>query len=200
MCIRGVTSCVLVLGLAVVVGCSQSAPRIYAPAIDASSAGTEAVEMYGKDGMISGSDLDKCPALKAALAQIDTDGDGTITDAEITARIEKWQESKLGRMAFKCVVLRNGIPLAGADVKFVPETFLGDAVQAASGKTAQDGVAVISVPTANPPGVAPGLYRVEITKTGENIPAKYNTNTTLGQEVALNAEGMQKGVKFNLQY
>ena len=43
-----------------------------------------------------------------------------------------------------------------------------------------------SVPVNGPDdvqGVPPGFYRVEITKAGEQIPAKYNTATTLGGEV-----------------
>jgi len=157
-----------------------------------------------KDGKISGAELDKCPALKAAMAQIDTTGDGAITAAKITARIRAWQESKLGRMSLSCTVQHNGQPLSGAEVKFVPEKFLGENMRPASGKTDQYGMAMLSVPTSgardDPPGVAPGLYRVEITKPGANIPAKYNTETTLGQEVALDAKGMQEGIKFNLKY
>ena len=96
----------------------------------------------------------------------------------------------------------NGKPLAGAEVKFVPETFLGDDIKTASGKTNQAGMARLSVATtsrADPPGVAFGLYRVEITKPGDNIPAKYNTETTLGQEVALDAPNIQN-IRFDLHY
>ena len=50
------------------------------------------------------------------------------------------------------------------------------------------------------PAWPPGWYRVEITKAGENIPAKYNTHTTLGQEIALDAAGIREGIKFSLQY
>ena len=81
-----------------------------------------------------------------------------------------------------------------------------------------------------PPGVPPGFYRVEITKPArapqagpagpprENgqpddpgepaepgnaalkIPAKYNTETILGQEVAIDAEGVRSGIKFDLVF
>jgi hypothetical protein len=54
--------------------------------------------------------------------------------------------------------------------------------------------------TRMPPGVAPGLYRVEITKDGEDIPAKYNTDTVFGQEVAMDAKGIQEGIRFELKY
>ena len=42
--------------------------------------------------------------------------------------------------------------------------------------------------------------RVEITAPGLNIPAKYNTETTLGQEVALDAKGIQEGISFDLKF
>ena len=156
-----------------------------------------------KDGEISGAELDKCPGIKAALAQIDPSGDGTVTADKIAARIKAWQASKLGRMVLYCTVLHNGKPLKDAEVKFVPEEFLGKNVMTGTGKTDKNGTARISILTSgksDPPGVAPGLYRVEITKADEKIPAKYNTETILGQEVALDAENMEKGIRFILKY
>lgn len=209
MSLRTMSGCILALGLILATGCSNAPPRLKPPAINASAAGSQAMEMYDtdKDGKISGAELDKCPALKAAIGQIDDTGEGVVTAAKITARVKKWQDSKLGRMSLSCTVLRNGAPLSDAEVKFVPEKFLGDEIKTASGKTDKNGVAMISVPVAervegklpDPPGVAPGLYRVEVTK-GSEVPAKYNTETTLGQEVALDAKGIQEGIKFNLSY
>lgn len=204
MSLRTMSGCLLALGLILAVGCSKGPSRLHPPAINASAAGSQAVEMYDtdKDGKISGAELDKCPALKAAIGQIDDTGEGAVTAAKITARVKKWQDSKLGRMSLSCTILRNGAPLADADVKFVPEKFLGEEIKTASGKTDKNGVAMISVATSgreDPPGVAPGLYRVEVTK-GSEVPAKFNTDTTLGQEVALDAKGIQEGIKFNLSY
>ena len=49
-------------------------------------------------------------------------------------------------------------------------------------------------------GMCPGFYRVEITK-GSEIPAKYNTATVLGQEVAGDAaRTLPAAVKFELEY
>ena len=156
-----------------------------------------------KNGTISGAELDRCPGLKAAAAKIDAGGEGKITAEMIAARIQQWQQQGIGRMQLYCTVLRNGKPLAGAEVKFVPESFLGDDIKTASGKTNSRGRAALSVPTtsrADPPGVALGLYRVEITKPGDNIPAKYNSATILGQEVAVDTPGIRDGIVFNLQY
>jgi len=176
--------------------------------MDAVAVGAEAIKQFdaNHDGKLSGKELEKCPGLKAAIAQIDRSGKGEITAKKIAARIKAWQDSKLGRMSLGCAVMHNGEPLEGAEVKFVPEKFLGKNVKTAKGKTDANGMAMLSVPTRatgglrEPPGVAPGFYRVEITKAGEKIPAKYNTETIFGQEVAMDAKGIQEGIKFDLKY
>jgi len=202
---RKVASCwvlaVLVL-LATVVSCRRGPSRIHPPSINASAAGAKAIELFdeNKDGKISGEELNKCPGLKAALSRVDTGGTGEVTADMITRRIEEWQKSKLGRMSFSCQVTRNGQPFSGAEVKFVPESFLGENVKVALGKSDQNGMAMINIPETTPPGIAPGMYRVEITKEGVTIPAKYNAETTFGQEIANDAEGIQEGVTFDMQF
>jgi len=100
MFVRIVIAFILAVGVFMDAGCSRGRARLYPPSINASSAGAKAIEMYDtdKDGKLSGAELDKCPALKAALAQIDASGEGAITAAKITARIKQWQESRIGRM------------------------------------------------------------------------------------------------------
>lgn len=191
------------MGLFVIcVGCSRGPSRVHPPKINASAAGTKAVELFdaNKDGKISGEELDKCPGLKAALSRVDTSGTGDVTAGMITTRIKVWQKSRTGRMSFSCQVKKNGRPLQGAEVKFVPESFLGENIKEAIGTTDRNGMAMINIPGVTPPGVAPGMYRVEITKNGVNIPAKYNTETILGQEVASDAQDIQEGVTFEMQF
>jgi hypothetical protein len=212
---RWMVGCALLFGclMAVIVGCWGGTPdRVKPPAIDAVAAGTEAIKMYDTngDGKISGTELDKVPAIKAAIAQIDPSGSGDVTAEKITARIKKWQESKLGKMSLGCRVTRNGVALAGATVTFVPEKFLGPNVPSATGKTDANGMAMLSSTSATPPpagqrerpGVAPGLYRVVITMDGMKIPPQYSTETgtILGQEVAMDAKGIQEGIKFDLKF
>ena len=187
-------------------GCSSTPARVTAPSISASGAASGAMEKYdtNKDGSIDAAELEKAPALKEALDKIDANHDGKITADEITARINQWKDSKLGLTSMSVSIKLDGRPLDDATVTFVPEEFLGSAVQKATGKTDKNGMAMLTI--ANPPiagltGVQPGLYRVEISKQAngqETVPAKYNTQTTLGQEVALDAKGMQEGVKFEL--
>ncbi len=202
MSYRMTTGAVLAfVGLLVVcTGCPSGPGRVYPPGYN-SSAGSDAIAAFdtNKDGKISGDELNKCPGLKAALARLDPSGKGEVTADMITARIQAWKNSKLGRMSYSCSVTYNGRPLAGAEVKLVPEKFLGEYVKTAVGKTDQNGMAMISTGD-TPPGIAPGFYRVEITKDGLNIPAKYNTDTILGAEVAQDAQEIMEGVRFNLSF
>ena len=150
------------------------------------------------DGKLDDAELDKCPGLKAVASRIDHD----ITADDIAKRVNQWEESRLGRMRIICIVMHNGKPLADARVKFVPESFLGREAMAAFGETDQKGLATISVRTDpnDPLGVPPGFYRVEITKSGVHIPAKYNIETVFGTEVALDIEGIQDVLKFDMTY
>jgi hypothetical protein len=179
--------------------------RIFPPKYKPAEAAAKAMELYDadKDGKISGDELEKAPGLKAALKVMKTDKEKGVTADQIKERIQKWLDSRIGRTSLSCMVTHNGQPLAGATVKFVPEKFLSKySPDTATGVTNQTGMAMLSVPTGNdlPPGLPPGIYRVEITKNGEDIPAKYNTETVLGQEVSLDNIDMQMGIKFNLKY
>jgi hypothetical protein len=75
----------------------------------------------------------------------------------------------VGLLEVRCSVSRSGRPLANATVRFVPEPFLGDALQTATGTTDSDGFVVPGVPADHLPDtlrnaqlMQVGLYRVEI--------------------------------------
>ena len=84
------------------------------------------MELYDtdKDGKISGVELEKSPGLKASLKILCTDQYKGITRDQIIERVNKWKYSGIGRTSLSCIVTRNGQPLVGASVKFVPEPFL----------------------------------------------------------------------------
>ncbi len=172
-------------------GCLNQPSRIVAPSIDADTAGQEAIKLYdtNHDGKISGAELDKVPSLCSpqAMANFKSTKEKGVTAADITARIKDWQKTKIGRVGgIAAQVTRNGKPLAGAEVKFVPEKFLGEGLPEGKGTTGPDGSGQVSIPLSEPgepPGMPPGYYRVEITMPDGSIPAKYNTQTILGDEV-----------------
>jgi hypothetical protein len=187
-------------------GCPSGPSRVKPPSISASDAGAKAIEMFdtNKDGKISGAEFDKAPSLKFNLARLDTNGDGAVSAEEITNRIKFWQDKlKIGKTSVRCSVTHGGQPLVGADVKFVPEKFLGENMKTATGKTDESGMCRLVVPDDSDsqyPGIPLGYYRVEITKAGESIPAKYNKDTTLGVECSSDNQSLMRGVRFDLKY
>jgi hypothetical protein len=187
-------------------GCSNKPSRLEPPSVDASAAGTAAIAEFdaNADDAIAGPELDKVPSLKKALKQVDKNGDGRITADEIAARINQWRETKIAIMSMTPSFKLDGRPLADATITFVPEKFLGPAVKAATGTTGPGGQATMMINKANPDeaGMHLGFYRVQVSKQvngKETIPAKYNAETILGQEVANDAEGVYTGIVFDLK-
>ena len=178
----------------VIASCRYGPATVKQPGIDPSSAGSLAMEMYdtNADGKVAGDELENAPSLKAAVARLDSDGDKSVSADEVAARIEEWQAMRTGLMSFGFTVTLNGSPLTDAVVTFEPEVFLGDEIKPASCTTNMFGGGGATIakedrpdPT-SPPGMHFGLYKVRISKVAEGaetIPAKYNAETILGQEV-----------------
>jgi len=175
-----------------------------APRLDPKASAARAIHLYDTtgDGALQEAELEASPALRAALVQMDADADGRLTPDEIASRIGGWQRSDSPTVPIRCRVTLDEKPLAGATVRFVPAPFLSGDVGTAQGITDADGVAELSPAGAKGSGVPCGLYRVEISKIDsgrETIPARYNLETTLGQEVFLDAPGIWSGIRFDLQ-
>jgi hypothetical protein len=182
-------------------GCTRAPSRVHPPGIDAGAAGPAAMQEYDKDkdGKVAGAELAAAPSLSAAIGNLDKDGDKAVSAEEVTKRIEAWQETRLGLTPVMVTVRYQGRPLAGANVVFEPEAFLGADIKASNGTADENGVAVLSIPNSDLPGIPAGLYKVKITKEGMNLPAKYNSMTTLGAEVARDAKDVETGPIFDLK-
>jgi hypothetical protein len=172
------------------------------PGINASAAGSSAIETYDKngDGNISGDELEQAPALKAALPRLDTNADKGVSADEIAARVNAWKDMQSGMTTCRMHFNLDGQPLVGATVTLEPEAFLGDEVKTAVGTTTTFGdvsptIAPEDRPAPNLPGGAHfGLYKVRVSKIvngKETIPPRYNSATTLGQEVSYDDPGMK---------
>jgi hypothetical protein len=214
---------VLTSGVFLIAGCDRGA-KVPLPSLNPAAIAKAAMDEYdtNKDGKISGEELDKCPALRSALARLNpasanaVGADGSVTKGPTAANkaeikeegltaemiqnaVQGWVTKRLGRVTYTCQVYHNGKPLQGALVKFVPEKFMGSGIAPAEAITGETGGGSVSIPKATPPGISVGFYRIEITKDGENIPAKYNTETTLGS-AAFGPNGTGTGATFNLKY
>jgi hypothetical protein len=167
-------------------GCGSSGGPVSVPTYKPDEMASEAMKQLdkNKNSSIEGSELDACPGLKAALSSFDGNNDKKLSEDELRARFESYRSGGAGAVGFTIRLTLDGTPLTDATVTLTPEPFMGGAVKEAKGQSGADGsISNYSVGSENLPGVAPGIYRVSVTKDGVNIPARYNSQTTLGCEV-----------------
>jgi hypothetical protein len=170
-------------------GCSSStAPEVHSQASfnpEALTAAAFAEYDRDKNGSLEGAELDTCPAIKWSFAGIDTNGDKKISTAELKARFEGYGAANAGTISVPVSITLDGAPLADATVQLVPEAFMGSTIKEATGKTGADGsITTFTSDGKQYPGLQPGFYRIRVTADGKNIPARYNSQTTLGAEVS----------------
>jgi len=197
--------------LALQSGCSQGPTAVARPDFDPESAADRAMELYDAngDGSVADAELAKAPGLHGALPSLDADGDGKVARNEVAERVRAWQRMDTGLMNLSCAILLDGQPLEGATVTFDPDEFLGEAVQQATAVTSSTGSAFPKIPKEkrpsadSPPGMQAGIYKVRVSKSvngQETIPARYNAETTLGQQVSKDDPAIaNKRVIFQLQ-
>lgn len=185
-------------------GCGPSRPkRIEPPPINpavVTAAIMKAADVDG-DGSLDRQELAKVPGLVAAVTILDSDKSGGLSAGEISGWLDEVKGSRVAITSFAASVIQNGKPVAGATVKLVPEAFMGGELKAAEGTTDATGGVMVSIPGSPYPGVNCGIYRVEISGNGADgrpLPAKYNTETTLG--VAIGGMFPENGmVTFELE-
>jgi len=142
------------------------------------------------DGSIEQGESSACPPIAIDFASLDVNKDSKLSADEIAVRIEKLFGTGSALATFNGTVTLGGKPLAGARVRFVPLSILGDGVPAAEGVTNETGEVRPALGDADLPKnlqgqplIRPGLYLVEITHSERQIPARYNTATELGAVV-----------------
>ena len=158
------------------------------PELTPDESAAKAIEEYDADSnsTISEKEAEAAPGLLAAFETIDKDGNGELTEDEIAQRIVYYQTSTSWVINGSVRITYKGRPLEGATVTFVPESFLGPSFKECSGVTDYHGEAFISRPGEAIKGIFLGFYRVRVNKEKSNgnemLPARYNTETTLGFE------------------
>jgi hypothetical protein len=181
-------------------GCNRGPTRVAVPDFAPAAIAAGAIKAYdvNGDGVVSGDELKKAASITdyagADARRIDKNGDGQISEEEIENRVRQWVDSQVGIVMFQCTVTLDDQPLEGAKVKYVPESFMGGVIETASATTDRRGIATPTIAPAKLPqdsqgviGARCGFYRVEISHPSVEIPAKYNTETILGHEVALDS-------------
>ena len=176
----------LVIGLLVLAGCSRGPSRTAAPDWDPSGFADAILEKLDADGngSVEIAELAAAPGLAAGQKYIDSNGDGALSRDELIARFERYVQMRIGLKDKRFRLTHNGKPLAGAEVKFVPEFFLEGLVEPATGTTDNMGAVQPGVAGETMALMRVGYYRVEVTSPQKDLPAKFNTETTLGVEVS----------------
>jgi hypothetical protein len=192
---------------ALMIGCSGRPGRVSTPDVDPDEAAALAVQEYDRnaDGQLDESELQKCPSLLDARPVYDADKNGLLSPQEIAAGIESWEKRGIGAVQLEFNIRLDGRPLSDAEVKLIPAAFLGDAVKPATGIADAGGYGSFNMAAEDRPAnapknlavIQPGLYNVEITHPTVNIPAKYNSSTTLGLEASIAGQN-PAGVTWSL--
>ena len=197
----------VVLGGAILAaGCSRTPAGPSKPKVDAADAARAAIAKYDAngDGKLDAKELKKCPGLLDAMPRTDTNGDKTLDEAEIAARIQKWFAGGAAIVDAATRVTLDGKPLEGATVTYEPEEFLGASFKSASGTTDSQGQTSPTGADPNPKfnGLYPGVYRVKISKEvngKEIVPKQYNAETELGKEIAPDGPRGAGTIEFHLK-
>ncbi len=183
-----------IVGLLQLFGCSAQPSRIEGVKIDVQRAAERIIAEFDKDhnGSLSQEELAAVPAINVNRKWYDADKDGQISQEELQKGLRDIFNPKDGLLSVACEVTRNGEPLPGANVKFVPLPELEGAIPPASGVTDNHGSVFLNVADADRPAntpsripvVRPGLYLVEVTHDQLKIPDEYNSKTRIGKEVS----------------
>jgi len=169
-----------------VVGCNTVPPPVKPPEWKPQEQAKKGIELYDKDGDGKINSAEMSPGLKAALANIDTDGDKAISEQELADKIQAYADTELGLLGVQGTVTFGGQTMPGAQVTFDPEPFLADVIKPATGTVGQDGYYIMKTEGQDIEAVQPGIYFVRISKANggnERVPARYNEQTELGVEV-----------------
>jgi hypothetical protein len=137
-------------------------------------------------GYLLAVDLQKCPPLKQAFDRIDANHDGKLALDELAARHAFWTTPITSSVSPELRITYKGHPLTLATVRLEPDPCMGEGFVPVEGKTDLQGVARPKVDAGQP--VSCGLYLVRVSKHEagrETIPAKYNSQSELGCEIAM---------------
>jgi hypothetical protein len=181
--------------LPTLVGCSSQPAAIDPVDVDPGDASRQAIELYDKDqdGALADRELAAVPGIAKYKSLYDQDGDGAVSQEEIETRLDLWSDQGLGFRPLNVVVIVDGRPLADAALVFDPEPYLGPNVKRATGTTDSNGMASLAVAVEDMPpeladlpidGVMGGTFKVRVTHPSVKLPARFNDETELGEEIA----------------
>jgi hypothetical protein len=168
------------------VGCSNKPAGVSIPDWDPPAFARAVIERLDKNGdsLVDKAESAEAPGLAYGARFIDQDADGKLSRDELESRFAKYRDRQLGLTSQQFRVTHNGRPLVGAAVRLVPEFFLSETIEPAEGTTIVQGMLNPSIAGQKMALMRAGYYRVEVTSPNAELPAKFNTATTVGVEVS----------------
>ncbi len=166
------------------------------------------MKLYDKngDGVLDANELKSSPPLFDLLQNLKaraSDHSDTLTAADIASRLEGWNKNPTILIPAVGMVAVHGKPLEGATVTFEPEPFLGPSYHSHQGRTNGAGLFQLDPDLKElGNGIYVGLYKVRISKKvdgKETLPARYNTETELGVELAPGHRNASDSTNFRLK-
>jgi hypothetical protein len=174
------------------IGCVGRPPRVEAPLWEPDQLALQAIRTLdtSDDGSLQLAELrHDAPGLAAGWDRLDQNRDDRVTPSELAARLRLYQEMQTGLRSQSFRVAYQGRPLAGAQVRLVPEPFLATTIEPASGVTDSSGTVIPQAESYDLPAMRLGYYCIEITSDAVRLSPKYNTNSTLGVEISPVSDG-----------
>lgn len=181
----------LLLGMTVAgfTGCFHRVDTVRPPSFDASAmaAQTLAEKDSNHDGAIVADELKDWPGMRSVFKAVDKNSDGKLDAVELEQHFSGYGKGSIGLQSLTVFVTSGGKPVSGTEVEFTPEPLFADYIKAGKAKTGSDGSGVVVPMEGKIPMMAPGMYRVTISKRNgdkETLPAKFNTESQLGFEIS----------------
>ncbi|MEO1990742.1 MAG: hypothetical protein ABGW78_02330 [Pirellulales bacterium] len=201
------TNKLILLSLAslLVIGCSKSS--LDSPFFSPRRAAEDVLATYDSDsnGVLDANEMSTSTIIQPVLQRADRDNNGEVTHAELTNRFATYVADELNMTTFPCRLMLDGRPLAQATVSLMPEAFMGQGYEIATGTTSQSGHTVLSTPSIASSGFSGiyfGVYRLDVSKKNtrgeELVPAHYNSASQIGQEIAPDLTNLERGIVFEL--
>ena len=201
MLIRIFTFALVFSSIVLLQGCGGGPAVPIMARIDAVGSSKAAMDEYdlNRDGFIDQSELKSAPSLKEAEKIIDTNKDGKLSQEEIEQRLNKYAGQGMALISFSCSVAIGSEKKPDIEVEMVPEKFMLDAIKPAKGKSDANGMVRFKQEGQQFEGVQPGFYKIKVIKVGSfTFPARFNENTTIGKEIALDRMG-RGGDSFDIR-
>lgn len=185
-------------------GCSDALPAVKPPSFDSAVAAQAALAESDSNGDGVLSKAEAVSGMRTYWKRYDHNGDGSASLDEITARFHEWTNGDTGMMNLRVEVRFRGNPLPQARIEMTPYEFFGGELLPAKGKTDPYGYAFMAIPKDLLPdsqkgthGMQVGLYKVAISHSELQLPARYNDDTELS--VDLSSGDSITGVRFELK-